>query len=60
MKKFLTLTILVLLSVTARAQYIDGVPQSLKRRGGNLYTEESVKLNPETAMTFMNESTYST
>ena len=27
MKKILTLTILVLLSVTARAQYIDGVPQ---------------------------------
>ena len=29
MKKILTLTILVLLSVTARAQYIDGVPQSI-------------------------------
>ena len=59
MKKFLTLTILVLMSVTAVAQYIDGVPQSLKRRGGNLYTDEGVKLNPETAMTFMDENTYS-
>ena len=55
MKKILTLTILVLLSVTARAQYIDGVPQSLERRAGHLYTDDGTRLSQAAAMSLLSE-----
>ena len=57
MKKILTLTILVLLSVTARAQYIDGVPQSLERRAGHLYTDDGTRLSQAAAMSLLSEKT---
>ncbi len=58
MKKILTLTILVLLSVTARAQYIDGVPQSLERRAGHLYTDDGTRLSQAAAMSLLSEDMY--
>ena len=56
MKKFLSLAILILLSVTARAQYIDGVPQSLERRAGHLYTDDGTRLSQAAAMSLLSET----
>ena len=58
MKKFLSLAILILLSVTARAQYIDGVPQSLERRAGHLYTDDGTRLSQAAAMSLLSEDMY--
>ena len=58
MKRTLTLTAIILLSLTVQAQYIEKVPQSLERRAGNLFTEEGVKLDMHSAASILDQDMF--
>lgn len=58
MKRIFLLTAFVLLSVTAKAQYADGEPLFLERRGGNLYTVTDVALDKISARNILTEDAY--
>lgn len=58
MKRTLTLTAIILLSLTVQAQYIEKAPQSLERRAGNLFTEEGVKLDMHNAASILDQDMF--
>lgn len=59
MKRFLSLAaLIVLLSVTAKAQYIDGAPQFLERRAGHLYTDDGTRISQIDAMSLLSQDMF--
>ena len=59
MKRFLiTMLTVITMCIAAQAQYIEGTPQRLERRGGHLYTENGSRIDIDIARSIMNEESF--